>query len=212
MVTSGFAPVDRAPRLTPAGTIRVYRDYRIAADDDIGVAIAQYTRLWTAAHAVGISGLEGIRRLVLRLPSDLSGYAREVSGDFIYREFGAFESEGDLLGFAGHLGHIYCVFRAAPRGPYLPPRTFTRRSEALDSLYQEIPRARTRAQVFILLHAARGGGRADLELTGDESRGSTSTVDTVGQLQRVMDEAERYLEGGHQPVPEYATDDRHSST
>lgn len=74
------------------------------------------------------------------MSSDWSGYAREISGDFIYRQEKRYDLMADLPRFVDRLSHVFDVYERAPFGPYLLAREYKWRDDLPEWLYQEIPR------------------------------------------------------------------------
>lgn len=121
MVTHESAAQRRA-NARSARVILRYQNYVPSPNDDMGEFLSHLRRLWTDAHQYGVTGFDGIYRLIVLLPLDWQFWAAEVAHRYIGYMDPQYDLVGDLLGFLGELHYTYIMYGQVPREAHTQPR------------------------------------------------------------------------------------------
>ncbi|XP_057786120.1 uncharacterized protein LOC131003607 [Salvia miltiorrhiza] len=109
------------PWASPEEVERSYRTYAPCHGDNLGQFLVGFHRHWVEASAHGVSGYDGILRLILLLPSEWQGWAGQIFAHYIFRRENYHDLVGDFPSFIAELQACFTLWGSAPLGPYILP-------------------------------------------------------------------------------------------
>lgn len=188
-----------------ARVIARYRNYAPSPNDDLGEFLSHYRRLWVDAHQYGVTGFDGIYRVILLLPVDWQLWAAGIAHRYIGYMDPQFDLIGDMLGFLGEVHYTYIVYGQVPQGSRAQPENPVPAIEK-QAAKQPTPQSQKKPSTTIQIRPTKktneaGPSQRNLELIIDSSSSSSTSsesdksVDIEANNQRLKAMCEAHRRG-----------------
>ena len=118
------------PQKTPESIIQEYEMYDRGYSEDLGEFLAHFRVLWSKAQPHGVTHLDGIVRLIGKLPENWKSWAITISQHYIYPKNPNNHDVGGFLHFLGEIHYCFIVKGKPPKGPHLTPEIHPPKEES----------------------------------------------------------------------------------